>query len=198
MSRISRLAIPAMIAGIVLAVLYALFSASSKGGNTDPVAKYATGTLENLDTSERGDMAPSAEFSGPGGQATNLLAFGGQTVLINFWATWCAPCEREMPSLAALQTARGGADFKIVAISVDNADDRDYAEKRLRELSGGVLDFYHAPPEDWDIVYETGARRGFPTTVIYGADGLKIAQLAGEADWASYEAVGLIDTILGR
>lgn len=196
MSQFRRLAIPLMFAGLVLAVLYALFSASSKGSNTDPVAKYATGTLQNLDTSERGAPAPAAIFTGPSGMQTTLQAYAGQTVLINFWATWCAPCEREMPSLAALQTARGSQDFKVIAISVDSAEDRDYAQKRLRDLSGGVLDFYHAPPEDWDIVYESGARRGFPTTVLYGADGLKVAQLAGDADWASYEAVALIDTIL--
>jgi len=199
MSRFSRIAIPVMIAGLILALLYAVFSASSKGNNRGPVAKFAVGELAALDTSERGLPAPPAPFTVLDGSEINLQAFEGKLILINFWATWCAPCEREMPSLAALQTARGGDRFQVVAISIDAAEDRDYAIQRLGELGGeGVLTFYHAAPIAWDIVYDTGARRGFPTSVLYAADGTKIAQLAGEADWTSYEAVALIDALLAE
>ncbi|MDJ0922174.1 MAG: TlpA disulfide reductase family protein [Henriciella sp.] len=198
MDRFTRIAIPAMFAGLILALLYAVFSASSKGSNRDPVAKFATGELADLDTSERGLPAPTAPFTVLDGSETTLQAYEGQVLVVNFWATWCAPCEKEMPSLAALQTARGGDDFKVIAISVDAEEDRDYAVQRLATLSGGVLDFYHAAPVAWDIVYDSGARRGFPTTVIYDETGTKIAQLAGDADWASYEAIGLIDAILDR
>lgn len=196
MDRFRRIAIPTMIAGLVLALLYALFSASSKGMYRDPIAKFATGELANLDTSERGALAPPAIFTTLDGSEINLKAFEGQLILVNFWATWCGPCEREMPSLAALQTARGGDAFKVVAISVDAQEDRDYAIQRLSVLTGGVLEFYHAEPKNWDIVYDTGARRGFPTTVIYDVSGTKVAQLAGDADWASYEAIALIDQLL--
>ncbi len=199
MSRLRRIAIPAMITGLILALLYAVFSATSKGNSRDPVVKFAVGTLEALDASERGLPAPPAPFTVLDGSETNLQAFEGKLILVNFWATWCGPCEREMPSLAALQSARGGDRFQVVAISVDAPEDRDYAIKRLRELGGeGVLDFYHAAPIAWDIVYDTGARRGFPTSVLYTADGIKIAQLAGEADWASYEAIALIDALLAQ
>lgn len=195
MSRIAKYAIPAMILGLVLAVSYALLSATSKGGNDDPVKKLATGTLAELDVSERGRAISGASFDGPDGEETTLADFRGKVTLVNFWATWCGPCEREMPSLAALEREKGSDSFQVIAISVDATEDRAYAEERLAELSNGVLDFYFVPPERWDIVYESGAQ-GFPTTIIYDAEGKEIARLAGEAKWDSYEAAALVDEIM--
>lgn len=198
MDRFTRLAIMTMSAGITVAALYAVFIASSKGGNSDPIAKFATGTLENLDTSMRGTPAPTSIFTDLAGNNVTYQDYSGDVLVVNFWATWCAPCEREMPSLAALHSAKKDQNVRVLAISVDAAEDRDYAARRLRELTGGVLDFYAIMPEPagWDIVYETGASGGFPTTVIFDQTGMKAAKLEGEADWSRYEAVGLINAIL--
>nr|WP_070960360.1 TlpA family protein disulfide reductase [Hyphomonas sp. Mor2] len=197
MDRFLRIAIPTMFAGIVLALLYAVFSASSKGSNRDPVARLATGTLSKLDVSDRGQAAPPAPFINAAGETVTYQDFEGQTILVNFWATWCGPCEKEMPSLGALQSARGGDTFKVIAISVDELADRAYAQQRLRELSGGVLEFYTLAdgPDGWNVVYDSGAGGGFPTTILYDRTGIKIAKVEGDADWASYEAVALIDLI---
>ena len=199
MDRFLRFAIPTMFAGIALGLLYVVFGASSKGSHRDPVAKLAIGALAKLDLSDRGVAAPTSPFVDIEGRSVTLQDFEGQAVLINFWATWCGPCEREMPSLAALETSRGDDLFKVIAISVDSPEDTDYAKQRLRELSGGVLDFYTLAdgPDGWNVVYDTGAGGGFPTTVLYDHSGLKIGKLAGEADWASFEAVALVDLIKG-
>lgn len=197
MDRFLRIAIPTMFAGIALALLYWLFNASSKGSNRDPVAKLAIGTLSKLDTSDKGVPAPAAAFVDADGNTITFQDFSGQAILVNFWATWCGPCEREMPSLGALQTSRGGDSFKVIAISVDEPGDRDYAAQRLRELSGGVLDFYTLTdgPEGWNVVYDSGAGGGFPTTILYDKTGNKVAKLEGDTDWTSYEAVALVDLI---
>ncbi|WP_300377427.1 TlpA disulfide reductase family protein [Henriciella sp.] len=194
MPRIAKIAIPLMIAGLALAVSYALLSATSTGGNTSPLEKLATGSLSKLDISQQGTRVSDATFQGPDGGDMTLAAFDGKVTLVNFWATWCGPCEREMPSLAELETKKGSDDFQVIAISVDAAEDKEYARQRLDELTGGVLDFYFAPPEEWDIVYDSGAK-GFPTTVIYDAAGVEIARLSGEADWSSYEAAAVIEEI---
>ncbi len=200
MDRFLRYTIPAMFAGILISVLFWVFSASSKSSNSNPVARYATGALQNLDTADAGQLASDATFINTDGQAISYNAFSGKLILVNFWATWCGPCEREMPSLAALQTARGSDKFEVVAISVDSPGDKDYAAQRLSELSGGVLDFYMISdePAGWDIIYESGAGGGFPTSILINAEGRHIAKLEGEADWTSYEAIGLIDAVLSN
>ncbi|RIJ24081.1 TlpA family protein disulfide reductase [Henriciella barbarensis] len=194
MSRLVRFAIPALVLVGLAGVSLTLLQATSKGGSKDEIANLATGSIAALDVSNRGEPVSTAAFDGPDGETVTLSDFEGRNILVNFWATWCGPCEREMPSLAALQTARGDEDFQVVAISIDAEEDRDYARKRLQELTGGVIDFYFVPPERWDVVYESGAR-GFPTTVIYDETGAEIARLAGEAAWDSYEAIALIDAI---
>ena len=87
----------------------------------------------------------------------------------------------------------------MIAISVDSPEDTDYAKQRLRQLSGGVLEFYTLAdgPDGWNVVYDMGAGGGFPTTILYDKDGVKIGKIEGEADWASYEAVALVDVIKG-
>jgi thiol-disulfide isomerase/thioredoxin len=116
-------------------------------------------------------------------------------VLVNYFASWCAPCEKEMPALGALQKARGGDAFEVVAISIDSDEDVDYAKRRLTELGAANIAFRHAPLDRGDIVYGANVQ-GFPTTILYGPDGTELARMSGEADWAASEAVQFIDAAL--
>lgn len=193
--KLTRYAYSALFLIALCAVVYVLISAGNGTPNRAPFEKYARGELAGLSFDTRGDAAPTDSFEGPDGQSTTLQAFQGKPILVNFWATWCAPCEKEMPALGALQTARGGESFQIVAISVDSEEDKAYARQRLTELGASNIPFHYAAPENWDIVYAAGAK-GFPTTVIYDAGGKEVARLSGDADWASIEAVGFIDALI--
>ncbi len=181
------------------AIVYALTSAAGGPQPASRLERFATAELAKLDFSGRGALAPETVFRGPDGEAVTLPAFEGRTVLVNFWATWCGPCERELPHLGALQGARGSEVFEVIAISVDAPDDaaQAHARERLAALTGGQLRYFTAPQGDpaFSLVYEA-ATSGFPTTVIYDGDSMEVARLAGEADWASGHAVAFVDAVL--
>ncbi len=191
----TRLAYIALFLIGLIAIVYALMSAGGGKPSENRLEAYARGEIEKLDFSQAGTSASNAPFYLEDGSAVSLDAFMGKVVLVNFWATWCAPCEKEMPSLGALQTARGGDRFEVVAISVDAQEDLSYAAQRLGELGASNITFHSATPEQYEIVYDSGVQ-GFPTTSLYDASGVEIARLAGDADWSSIEAVGFIDALL--
>ncbi|MEO1027752.1 MAG: TlpA family protein disulfide reductase [Pseudomonadota bacterium] len=193
MAQFSRYAIPAMLLGLVFALVYVAFSAMGTGDKSNPLAGFAVDELSKLDFTFRGDVHEETAFFDPDGNEVGLEDFRGKVVLLNLWATWCAPCEKELPSLGALAGGRAGDDFIVLTVSVDDEQDRDYARRRLSELTGGTVDFYHAP--DYKVTYQVGAR-GFPTSVIYDRNGREVARLAGEAEWDSSLAVQFIDRLI--
>ena len=191
----TRLAFVALFLVGLIAIVYALMSAAGGKAPENPLERFATGEIGKLDFSKAGTPASDAPFYLEDGTAVTLEAYTGKVILVNFWATWCAPCEKEMPSLGALQTARGGETFEIVAVSVDSEEDTAYAAQRLSELGAGNITFHIATPEQYEIVYDSGVQ-GFPTTILYDAGGKEIARLAGDADWSSLEVVGFVDALL--
>jgi thiol-disulfide isomerase/thioredoxin len=190
---LTRTLIIGMLLALGGAIVYVLGSASASPEPNTAFEKYGKGALEGLDYAYAGQQIEGSDFLAPDGSTTSMSELRGKALLVNLWATWCGPCEREMPTLAALQTARGGANFDVIAISVDSEEDRDHARSELARWSGGVLDLYHAP--DFKITYDMGAR-GFPTSVLYNANGEEIARYSGELDWSSFEAVALIDAVI--
>ena len=193
----TRLAYLALFLIGLIAIVYALMSAVGGKPPENPLQRYAVGDIAKLDFSNAGDVAPQSAFYLTDGTPVTFSDHAGKILLVNFWATWCAPCEREMPSLGALHTARGGEAFEVVVISVDAEEDKDYAEQRQTELGAGNLTFHIATPEQYEIVYDSGVR-GFPTSVFYDATGHEIARLEGDADWTSLEAIGFVDALLKR
>ncbi len=176
-------------------VVHVLKSAAGGEETSNELTRYAVGPLSEVSFASAGKPAPSGTFTVADGTEADLASFKGKTILVNYWATWCPPCEKEMPSLGALQAARGSEAFEVVAISIDSDEDVEFARQRLTELGAANITFRHAPLDRGDIVYGADVQ-GFPTTILYGPDGTELARLSGEADWSSLEAVQFIDAAL--
>ncbi len=184
----------AMAAFGVLALLYVLFAASSK-----PVAEggaaFAKGEMEKLVVLAEPPPQPTAPLMDAGGAQTTLAAWRGKVVLVNLWATWCAPCVEEMPTLAALETRFAGRDFAVVPVSIDETAKADEAAATLARLGEGALPFLIDPSRA--IAFSVQAP-GLPTSILYDRRGQEIARLAGSADWSGADAAVLIEAALAE
>jgi thiol-disulfide isomerase/thioredoxin len=172
---------------------YMLLQGMSKPAESAGLARFATGALAKLEVREAPPLQSSRPFKDATGAQRTLAAYRGKVTLVNFWATWCAPCVKEMPTLAALDQAFDGRGFEVVAISLDRLRDADLAQQKLAELTGGRLEFLI--DTTMTIAPDSGAQ-GMPTTILYDANGQELARLAGEADWAAPEAKALIEAAL--
>lgn len=173
------------------AFLYVVFTATSKPP-AQGYERYAEGALERLEVLSDPPPQPPHPFTGPNGETTSLPDMRGDIVLVNYWATFCAPCRVEMPTLGALQQ-RFGDQIQVTAISIDEGTEADEARAMLQELTGGRLAFYH----DISRWTHLDSRSGWlPLTVIYDRNGSEIARLAGDADWSSPEAARLIQAVV--
>ncbi|MDO9383953.1 MAG: TlpA disulfide reductase family protein [Hyphomicrobiaceae bacterium] len=135
---------------------------------------------------------PAFTFQDKDGKALTIADFKGKTVLLNLWATWCAPCRHEMPALDRLQAALGSDKFEVVALSLDK-DGVDKARKFLGEIKVSHLNFYIDPTgrEGFNL-----KPVGLPTTLLIDANGREIGRLAGPAEWDSEAAKALISAQL--
>ncbi len=146
------------------------------------------GPMAAFDLFETPRPAPEITFSDAAGNSLSLGDFAGQVVLVNFWATWCAPCVREMPSLDRLQAALGGDDFKVVTLSLDRGG-ADQVEPFFDQHGIEHLDAYFDPMGAAPRAFEA---MGLPTTVLVDGEGRWVGSLAGDTEWDSREAQDLI------
>ena len=128
---------------------------------------------------------PALQFEDAAGRAHSLAEFKGKLVLLNLWATWCAPCRDEMPALDRLQAELGGARFQVVALSVD-PQGAQVARKFFAEAGVKSLELYVDPSAQ--AAFKLGAA-GLPASLLVDANGREIARHLGPAKWDSPEVV---------
>jgi|GEM_PF-218979 len=176
-----------------VAVLLVMVPASFKPAEALDLKSLARGGMSKLVVTEAPKPAPDLQFIGPDGRKVNLADFRGQVVVLNFWATWCAPCVVEMPTLAKLQGAYQTQPVKVVAVSVDRPADQPDARAAVAKLP--PLAFYGDPA--FALPYRMDPRiQGLPTTIIFDRTGKERARLAGGADWGGKDARAVIEGLL--
>lgn len=131
---------------------------------------------------------PEIDFENAGGQPKTLADFRGKVVLLNVWATWCAPCRKEMPTLDRLQAKLGGPDFEVVALSMDRGG-LDKVKKFFAEI--GIEHLALNIDTSGKAMFTLGAL-GLPMTLLIDRDGKEIGRLIGPAEWDSPDMVAFI------
>jgi len=138
-------------------------------------------------------------FRNSDGAPTTLQQWAGKTVLLNLWATWCAPCRAEMPALDRLQAELGGKDFQVLTVNVDNATAGEKPQKFLNEVGVKSLSYQSDPTLGVFKALEKVSRsRGLPTTMLIDGKGCEIGTMYGPANWDKPDGERLIAAALGR
>ncbi len=151
------------------------------------------GVLGSFQTPNEPVAAPDTVYFDGAGAERRLTDLRGRGIVLNFWATWCAPCVREIPQLDRLKGLVSGNGVDVLAISVD------------RQGASVVKKFYATNKlHDLDILVDRGSKlirslkgRGLPTTVLFNKKGQEVGRVTGIAEWDSPEAVAFIRRCLG-
>ena len=124
-------------------------------------------------------MAPEINVIDMNGEKRTLEDLKGKFVLVNFWATWCAPCKEEMPSLDQLQSQKNLNNLKIFPINVGQ-DNLEKASKFFEDLGIDNLKIYFDSPI---TLAKKFGLRGVPTTILINKDGYEFARIVGSIDF---------------
>lgn len=170
---------------LVLAPLSPVRGQSEQGGAD---AEF----LGLLDKTRAGEVAPELAFLNAQGQQTDLRAYGGQVRVVNFWATWCAPCIGEMPALDRLNQALfdKGIDGLVIAINTDF--DSKTAPLWLKENQIQSLEAFY---DETGGAYFAAGGGGLPYSLIIGADGRIAAEIFGDAPWDTPASVAFLRSL---
>ena len=188
----NRLIISFLAAVIVLAALPA--GLIPQAGQAFAAGPPRSGGMEQFTLNDPPRPVPDTPFVDGAGKELTLADFRGRVILVNFWATWCAPCIRELPSLDRLQADMGSKEFEVVAITVDRKGS-EIAGPFLRKL--GVESLAVNVDNHMSLARALGLR-GMPSTYLIDRDSKIVGSLTGLAEWDSDETKALIRYYLDR
>jgi thiol-disulfide isomerase/thioredoxin len=180
----------------IIALLLAFAACSKAPSQQQPTAENSNASapdtgIKGVHRENRGKPPPAALFNDPDGKPVRIADFAGKPVLVNLWATWCAPCVKELPTLDAL--ARRGS-VKVLAVSQDDAPHASVVAF-LQAHKIGRLEPYQDPK--MSLSGALGPDTVLPTTMLFDANGEEVWRYVGDLDWTSPEAARLLSEVGG-
>ncbi len=176
---------------LIVCLLFALTLAGCDRQKADaPQASVAAEqSATGLDRSHKGEAAPAAQFKDPDGGDFDLTKFKGTPVLVNLWASWCAPCLKELPTLQELEAAQADkGKLGVIAVSQDMVP-QGSVDAFLGERDIGRFAAYH--DAEMKLTDALGVQI-MPTTILYDAQGKEVWRYVGDLDWTGPEATALL------
>ncbi len=185
-----KLLVPALALGLII---IALVVVASRSGPKEEAAPVAAAAPAEPPASKNADFvwydaprdAPATVFKDAADADKTLADFKGKALVVNFWATWCAPCVKEMPTLDALQAQMGGDTFQVLTISQDR-EGAKVAQPFVEKNGWKNLGLYTEPQGRFQ---RDASIRGLPTTIIIDKTGKEVGRVEGEVMWTSAEVV---------
>ena len=139
-----------------------------------------------------GGATPALQLQDVDGKLHRLADYRGKVVLLNFWATWCAPCREEMPSMQSLRESLEGRPFAVLAVNVGEGERaaRDFGEKMALRFPI-LLDRDMTTTRAWSA-------RVLPASYVIGPDGKVAYSYLGAIDWSSPEVKSALERLMPR
>ena len=181
--------------GLILAsvIFYnATMSVTVNLPQTAALDPYLQGEMNRFVSLESPPPQSDALLETDTGETLTLDAFHGQIVMVNYWASWCAPCLEEMPRLDEIAGAFNSDDFQLVILALD--EDVSASRRAYERLELSHLQFLHAEQNAaYPFATESSHMVSLPLTVIYDREGHELGRLSGGAEWDQDEAAALIE-----
>lgn len=201
--------------GVGLAIAAAVWLSNGGGGQNGSAEQTAytaaPAIAAALDAAAQGELAafratakgagyPEISFVSDAGTKVGFDHFEGKVTLVNFWATWCAPCRAEMPALDALHAKYQDQGFQVATINLDVGGDGIAKAKAFMDEMGLNNLPLHTDPTyaAFEALKARGTALGLPATILLGPDGHEWGVLAGAAEWNSDDAHTLIEAALAQ